>query len=202
MRNKRRLVYLAFIALVAGSLACNAPTPAPSQAPFPTATPQALSTVPPQETALPEPTDTPTEETPMSDSPGATETATTEATPSATPTPQATTPTPTNTPTLPPSEGPLDFDPPTWIDSWEPLPDGRYKAVVIVHISGGAPPFTINHDHIETEDSPTSERDYNLTLLASGCGAIVHNITVESADGQTASEDYWIGEEALPWCND
>lgn len=202
MRDKRRLVYLAFVALVAGSLACSAPTPTTTapQPSFPTATPHPLPTLPPQKTVPPAPTDTPAEAKPTSESPEATETATTEALPSATPTPQAATPTPTETSTPSPSEGPLDFDPPTWIHSWEPLPDGQYKVVVTIHISGGAPPFTIKHEHNIV--GQTSERDFAIEFTRGGCSAIVYNITVESADGQEVSKDYWIGVEAQPWCDD
>lgn len=196
MRDKRHLVYLALIALVASVLACNAPTPATTvpQTPFPAATPHPLPTLPPQKTVPP--AETPAEATPTSESPEATETATTEASPTATLSPSTETPTPS------PSEGPLDFDPPTWVHSWESLSNDQYKVVVIVNIRGGASPFTIEHDHIATEDSPTSERDYNLTILTSGCGAIVHNITVKSADGQEVSKDYYIGMDPQPWCSD
>ncbi|MEA3339155.1 MAG: hypothetical protein U9R15_04235, partial [Chloroflexota bacterium] len=90
----------------------------------------------------------------------------------------------------------------TWVHSWKPLLNDQYEVVVIVNIRGGAPPFTIEHDHVATEDSPTSERDYNLTILTSGCGAIVHNITVKSADGQEVSKDYYIGMDPQPWCGD
>ena len=86
--------------------------------------------------------------------------------------------------------------------SWEALSNDQYRVVTIVHITGGAPPFTIEHDRVVTEDSPTQERDYNLVILTSGCGAIVHNITVKSADGQEASHDYYIGMDPQPWCDD
>lgn len=196
MRNKQRPMYLALILLAASALACNAPTPTTTALP-PTVTAYVPATSPPQETP---PTET---LPPPSESPEATESATAEASPSATtqPSPAATAAS-TATPTPPPSEGPLDFDPPNWVHSWEALSNDQYRVVTIVHITGGAPPFTIEHDHVVTEDSPTQERDYNLVILTSGCGAIVHNITVKSADGQEASHDYYIGMDPQPWCDD
>ena len=73
--------------------------------------------------------------------------------------------------------------------------------MAVVHITGGAPPFIIEHDHVATDDSPTQERDYNLVILTGGCGAIVHNLTVKSADGQQVSKDYYIGMDPQPWCD-
>ena len=58
MNRRYALMVLAFIGLVAGILACNAPTPTP-QAPS-TVTPYVPGTSPPQETALPTPTGTAT----------------------------------------------------------------------------------------------------------------------------------------------
>lgn len=198
MNRRNSLMSLALIALVASGLACNAPSPTPTdpQAPPPTVTPDISPTSPPQETPTLSPAETPAEATPATETPKATETATTEASPTATLHPSTETPTPS------PSEGPLDFDPPTWVHSWEPLSDDQYKVVVIVNIRGGAPPFTIEHDGAVTKDSPTQERDYNLVILTSGCGAIVHNITVKSADGQEVSKDYYIGMDPQPWCED
>lgn len=196
MNKRSSFVYLALITLVASGLACNAPTPTE------TATQSPPPASPGQETPSPPPTHVPPEATPT-ELPEATNVTTVTVSPAATTQPTATiTSAPTETPTPQPSAGPLDFDPPAWIHSWEPLSNDQYKVVVIVNIRGGAPPFTIEHDHVATENSPTSRRDYNLTILTGGCGAIVHNITVASADGQKVSKDYWIGVEAQPWCND
>lgn len=112
---------------------------------------------------------------------------------SATITPVAGQATPTATAGAPVSAGPLNFSEPTQLDAWESA-DGGYRATIIVHISGGAPPFTIYHD---LERFETEERDYSLVFTFSGC-VIVKTIAVESADGQSVSHDYWI---RAPWCD-
>ena len=86
----------------------------------------------------------------------------------------------------------MDFPKPERLDSWEKA-EGGHKGTIIVHISGGVPPFTIRHD---VETFTTSERDYELTVAESGC-QIIHTITVESADGQSVSKQYYIHS---PWC--
>jgi hypothetical protein len=120
-----------------------------------------------------------------------TESATATPPPAATATPMVGGPTATAEP--PDSAGPLDFPEPTQLDAWEST-EGGHKATIIVHISGGAPPFTVYHD---AERFETNERDYSLVFTWSGC-VIVKTITVESADGQRVSHDYWIH---APWCN-
>jgi serine/threonine-protein kinase len=110
----------------------------------------------------------------------------------ATPPPGATA-TPTATAESPVSAGPLDFPEPTRLDAWEPA-EGDHEATIILHISGGAPPFTIYHDMTVFT---TEEREYPLVFTASGC-SIIHSITVESADGQSVSHDYFIRS---PWCD-
>jgi len=99
----------------------------------------------------------------------------------------------TATTETPVSAGPLYFPKPTVLDAWE-TENGSYKATIILHISGGAPPFTIHHD---AEMFVTEERDYHLVFSAAGC-TIVHSITVESADGQSVSHQYFIHS---PWCD-
>ena len=91
------------------------------------------------------------------------------------------------------SAGPLDFPEPTQLDGWEPVQDG-YQATIVVHISGGAPPFTVHHD---MDTFVTWEREYALVFVTKGC-PIVHTITVESADGQRVAHDYYIRP---PWCD-
>ena len=95
------------------------------------------------------------------------------------------------TPTVPGeppvSAGPLDFPVPTQVDGWESTDTG-HRATIIVHISGGAPPFTVHHD---TDVFVTMERDYSIMFDVGGC-AIIHSITVESADGQRVTHDYYI----------
>ena len=61
-------------------------------------------------------------------------------------------------------------------------------ATVVVHISGGAPPFVIHHD---TDVFVTDKRDYPIEFHVGGC-AIIHSITVESADWQSVTHDYYI----------
>ena len=113
--------------------------------------------------------------------------------PVATATPVAGEATPTATTETPVSAGPLDFPKPTQLDAWE-TEDGSYEATIIVHISGGAPPFTIYHD---MDVFVTEERDYPIVFNAAGC-TIIHTITVESADGQSVSHQYFIRS---PWCD-
>jgi len=108
--------------------------------------------------------------------------------------PPAAGPTPTPVPATeaPPSGEPLDFPKPERLDSWETV-EGGHEGTIIVHIIGGVPPFTVRHD---VASYTTSERDYTLELVERGCD-IIHNITVESADGQKVSKDYYI---RAPWC--
>jgi len=107
--------------------------------------------------------------------------------PGATATPAGGGATPTATAESPVSAGPLDFPVPTKLDGWKPA-EGGHEATIVVHISGGAPPFTIHHD---IDVFVTEERDYPIKFIVAGC-TIVHNITVESADGQKVSHDYYI----------
>ena len=72
--------------------------------------------------------------------------------------------------------------------------DGGRRCLIVVRISGGAPPFTISHDVFQ---DTTNEREYLLYFVESGC-TIVHTIKVDSADGQTLSHQYWI---PAPWCD-
>jgi hypothetical protein len=183
MRNRRHArMVLAIAGLVASILACNAPTPAP-QAPSPTATPATPSAVPTQ--ALPT-------ATPTLPRPTITETAAAETRPpEETETPPAARP----TPTAPVSAGPLDFPVPGMLDKWQPLPDGAQEATIILHITGGAPPYTIHHD---LDVFTTDRTDPAIVFTARGCDALVHTIVVESADGQSVKKGYWI---RAPWCD-
>lgn len=181
MNDKRIAVALALLILAA--LACNPPGAQPSGAPPPTVTPF----IPPQEATSEPPTQQPEPPTP--------EPATTapEASPTATTSPTTTiAPPPTSPPT---SSGLLDFPVPTGMDGWQALPNGNYEVTIVLHIAGGAPPFTVQHD-VDTFES--SQRDYPLVFEHGGCSAIVHTIIVQSADGQSVSHDYWI---QVPWCD-
>lgn len=186
MEHKRILV--AFLLLTLATLACNAPGPEPTSD-QPTVTPF----VPPAEGTSPSPTE-PAEESPTATS--APEEPT-ETIPPATPTttPTVTLEPPTAQPTSPPSEGPLDFSVPSSLDDYQPTGEGDYRVTLVIHISGGAPPFTVHHD-VETFE--TNERDYPIVFRHGGCSAIVHTITVESADGLSATHDYYI---SVPWCD-
>jgi serine/threonine protein kinase len=117
---------------------------------------------------------------------------------SSTPTPAPAQPGATDTPVATEaavSTGPLDFPVPQYLDAWETA-EGGYRATIVVRIGGGAPPFTVYHDSAVV-GSEVQERDYLLIFQAAGC-TIVHSITVESADGQRASHDYYIRS---PWCD-
>ena len=145
------------------------PTPTATLTESPSATP-ALETVEPTETLPP----TPTQWFP--------------------PTLEATPPAVTSTPTTPVSAGPLDFPEPTRLDHWQSLPDGEYKCKIILHITGGAPPYTIHHD---LDVFTTWETNPMIVFKARGCSGITHTIIVESADGQSVKHKYWM---PAPWC--
>lgn len=196
MNKRYPLIYLALTVLVAGVLACNAPTPTTSiPQPPPTVTIYIPPTSPPQGTPSPPPPEASPEATITPTSPEATETPT--QTP---PPPTPTTPPATPTPTTPVSEGPLDFEKPTWIVNWEPLEDGENRVVVMIRIIGGAPPFTVIHEHEVV--GQTWEREYYIEFLRRGCSGIAYEIIVESADGQSVKKGYWIGGDQQPWCHD
>jgi hypothetical protein len=189
MNRRYASIVLVLVGLTASGLACNAPTP----------TPEASPTRSPQETPTSLRTQTPLEgtSTPVS-------TATEGMTPASSPLPTVTpltptatiTPTETATPTPPISTGPLDFPAPTRLDHWQALADSKYECQIILQITGGAPPYTVHHD---LEVFETWQNRPALVFTAHGCGAIVHTIRVDSADGQTVTHDYYI---SAPWCED
>jgi hypothetical protein len=86
---------------------------------------------------------------------------------------------------------------PAALNGWRTLDNGEQEASILLHISGGAPPYTIYHDQnlITTTWKTTPE----IVFRATGCSALVHAITVQSADGQSVKHDYWI---PVPWCTD
>jgi len=81
------------------------------------------------------------------------------------------------------------------LDHWQPLADGKHEATIILHITGGAPPYTIHHD---LSVFTTWEATPAIVFQAHGCSAMVHTIIVESADGQKVEHKYWI---PTPWCD-
>ncbi|MBN1979823.1 MAG: hypothetical protein JW918_20710 [Anaerolineae bacterium] len=190
MQNERHVViFFAVVVLIVSILACNAPqTPTPNRPPD-TVTPYPPATARPQDA----PTSEPSESVPTEPSIEPTET----------PTPTLTSPTstsaPTSTPTPPVSEGPLDFEEPRWVHAWRPREEGSVWVTVKVQIIGGAPPFTIYLDG--TFHGTSTERLYLLEFPASGCGQIVHSITVKSADGDSKTKDFWLGGDLLLWCD-
>ncbi|MDY6877680.1 MAG: hypothetical protein SWK90_15975 [Chloroflexota bacterium] len=188
MDRRYSLMYLALIGLVASILACNAPeqvTPVP-QAPSPTMTPYVPVTLSPQETMPSLPTESPTETllpTPTQWFP-----------PTYTPTPEVTQLAATPTLTTTASTGPLNFSEPKTLDHWHSLSDGEYECKIILHVTGGAYPYTIHHD---LDVFTVWEGKPEVVFTARGCSALVHTIIVESADGQSVKHDYWI---PAPWC--
>jgi hypothetical protein len=186
------LLVVAAAALAASSLACNMATQTPALPPD-TVTPYVpVTTTPEQPTSLPAPTEAaPVEPTTPP------ETSPTE-TPEPTETPTKESPTATAKPTAPVSEGPLDFEEPRWVHAYAHKPDGGVVVTLTIKIIGGAPPFTVKHDGIVV--GTTMNRQYYLVFDAAGCSAIVHNITVESADGRDKEHDYYLGKDVLPWC--
>ncbi|RLC88247.1 MAG: hypothetical protein DRI79_07835 [Chloroflexi bacterium] len=195
MSKKNPSLCLAILGLVASILACNFPgqgIPTPPASP-PIETPHVTATSPPQETAPPPPTET-LQETAPSPTETLPSTPTQWFPPTNTPTSEITPPAVTPTSTTPASAGPLNFSVPTALDHWQPLPNGEYECKIILHITGGAPPYTVHHD---VDVFTTWETDPEIVFKAHGCGAIVHTIQVKSADGQTVSQGYWI---PVPWC--
>lgn len=208
MLNERcTLVILALVVLVASGLACGLPTPMAVTPP----------TVTPYVPATAEPQDAPTSG-PPTDVPGATgaPSPTDEGVPSPTdeeapPPPATDTPLPTDTsappPPPPPTEVPptapatietLYFEPPQFIHAWEPK-GSTNKVVLKVDIVGGVPPFTVSHG--PTVQGTTSDRVFFIEFEWSSCkSAMVQSITVESSDGQTYKDDYFIPVERMPWC--
>jgi hypothetical protein len=192
MSNKRHiLIALAIVALITSILACNppdqtGPKPAPDTVtPYVPATAQSQD-VPGAPTTAPgegEPTETPGEPT---------------ATFTPSPPPPTSTPAPTATPTPPVSEGPLDFEEPRWVHDWRPR-EGGVTVVLKIKIVGGAPPFTVKHEGNVV--GKTMDREFTFEFAWSGCKAIARNITVESADGQSKSKDYWLDRSVMPWCD-
>jgi hypothetical protein len=195
LTKRHTLIFIAAISLLASVLACNPPEPTgPKPAPD-TVTPYVPATARPQDAPSPESSDTPSEGAPT-DVPADSADTPTE---TFTPPPATSTPAPTKTPTPPVSEGPLDFEEPRWVHAWERREGGGVWVTVKVKIIGGAPPLTIYFDGGPHDE--TTERDYLLKFPAEGCGQIVHTITVESADGQSKTDDFWLGGELLLWCD-
>jgi hypothetical protein len=201
------LIVIALVALVASSLACNPPTPTsirPTVTPYVPATAESQDAPPPesptdvpQATEVPPPTEeeapSPTEASPPTDT--ATPVPPTPIPP--TPVPPTVTPKPTATHT-PEAAGPLDFEPPTGVDSWEKKGDTN-KVVLRVNIVGGVAPFTVSHG--PTVQGTTSDRVYLIEFEWAACkSAMVQSITVESSDGQKVTKNYYIPVAAMPWC--
>lgn len=198
MFGEKMPVVAASVALVLGLVSCTVPAPA-----VPTTLPQAQTVVVTQVVTLtPQPTPvvvTATLEptpvvvtvvvtgTPMPPTESPEPPTETPAAPAATPIPQ-----PSATPT---SSGPLSFPEPGQLDHWEQVTEDDFQGTIVVRIAGGSPPYTVYHD---LEAFTTSETNPEIVFLARGCSAIVHTITVESADGQTVAHDYSLGP---PWCD-
>jgi hypothetical protein len=92
----------------------------------------------------------------------------------------------------------LDFEEPRWVHAWAPAEGGGVMVTVTIKIIGGAPPFTVRHEGNVV--GQTMNREFFLGFPWAGCKAITRNITVESADGQSKSKNYWLGTEVMPWC--
>lgn len=86
----------------------------------------------------------------------------------------------------PSSAGPLDFSLPNRVHG-EHI-EGGHEGTIPVEISGGAPPFTIEHG---PETYETQERAYGVPFRTAS-GHINGSIVVTSADGQRIEHDYWI----------
>jgi len=203
---KKYWILIALVALVASSLACNPPTPTIIH---PTVTPYMPATAVPQDALPPEsPTDVPeATEQPVPTEEGASPTDASPPTDTATPVPPTpvpptlapptATPQPTATRT-PETTGPLDFEPPQGVESWEKKGDTN-KVVLKVNIVGGVPPFTVSHG--PTVQGTTSDRVFLIEFEWAACkSAMVQSITVESSDSQSVTHNYFIPVAAMPWC--
>jgi len=73
--------------------------------------------------------------------------------------------------------------------------DGRHEVLLRVGIIGGAPPFRIKHID---EVFVSSEREAIIVYVRAGCGRIVHEIAIESADGQRVSRNYAVPDPCCP----
>ena len=192
-KKQYALLIVAAATLVASSLSCGLRPPAPTPPPPPdTVTPYVPVTAAPEEATSVPPTETPVVEPTAESEPTPTET------PEPTETPTEKPPEPTAEPTVPASEGPLDFEEPRWVHAYAHKPDGGVVLTITIKIIGGAPPFTIKHDGNVV--GTTTDRQYYFGFEAAGCKGIAHNIIVESADSQSQKHDYWLGRDALPWC--
>lgn len=193
MHLKHRIfVALASAALVAGILACNAPTPSPArlQTSPPTVTPYVPATVPPQDTpspttAAPSATSTPELPTP---------THTPEpALPTDTLPPPAPTSPPTATPTTTQPAAPLEIvDTGYEIVDWQPVPGSKeWEGHLRILFQGGIAPYTSSIAHRDPQ-----EENHHYLRWEECKGAPIRS-DVWSADGQHAHRDLWI---ASPYC--
>jgi hypothetical protein len=200
--KKRSCSYmlLAVTVLIVSGLACAVPTPLTTQpldpTPFIPTSPSSDATQPPPTDAVPaDPTAPETTEAPL---PTDTEPPAPTATDAPPPPPPATTtpkPTETTEATLPP----LNFEPPTGVDSWEDKGGGTYNVVLRVDIVGGVPPFTVSHG--PTVQGTTEDRVYLIKFDWGSCkSAMVQSITVASSDGQEIKKNYFIAVANMPWC--
>ncbi len=192
MSDRRTVVILTCAVLVLGLVACAAPAATEPAAPPEGPTVVVTSVVTSTPEATPVVVTATVEPTPVvvtvvvvaTDTPGP---------PTETPPPPTETPLPGPRAT-PTSAGPLSFPEPTGLDHWRPL-NGEYECTIVLRITGGAPPYTVHHD---LDVFTTWEPDPAIVFKAQACGAILHTITVESADGQTVAHDYAI---PAPWCD-
>jgi len=203
-KNRLPIVYLAFSALVASSLACNAPSPASSgdqQSPSPSVTPYVASTEPAgADKASPAPTDESGAKTQATEIPVATQTPQPTATqkpvlPTATNTPSAPTSTATLTPTATASQQaePLTITGQGFeIADWQKLPDtDEWEGHLRITFTGGLPPYTFALENNE----PQSEN--SLEIRWRKCVAAPLTAHVWSSDGQEAHKGIWVES---PWC--
>jgi hypothetical protein len=191
MRDRRVLIGLAGMALVASILACNAPTETPSV----TASPR-QATAPPAATSVPASLPPATESVAPTETPSPTKDPLSGATPTA---PEATeTGTPTVTPTVTPTEPvraePLQITNPGFeIVDWEPLPDdGEWEGHLRIVFTGGAPPY-----QFALEGSEPQDENY-LYVRWRKCRNAPLTVRVLSNDGQEASKQIWV---VSPYCS-
>jgi cell division septation protein DedD len=153
-------------------------TPAWTSTPTRTSTP----TKTPTPTHTPTPTETPTVTPTATDTPTPTETPTATPTATATNTPRPPTRAPTATQT--PIPGPLDFE--YELKDFYFTPDGgKWRATLVIKVTGGRPPYKYTMDEIFELPGPESEIEWNTGA------AMVRSIQVIDANGTKVSKDFY-----------
>ena len=155
------------------------PTPTRTSTPTKTPTPTETPTVTPTPTVTGTPTETPTVTPTPTDTPTIT----------ATPTKRPPTSTPTRTPT--PLPGPLDF---TFevVDVFFVRERGNWGATLVIHPTGGAPPFKYTVDEFFELSGPEWQFEWKVSTT------LVRSIQVIDSLGQKVSKPWYESPRSVP----